>query len=131
MRRLLQIHTAFLAILAIGLLLWPDRFLAGVGVSIPSTFPEVSLTRIIAMLVAVIAAVSSMLVGLAPESQMRALLNMSLAYAAMAAIMLIQDITIWRSGTGIMLVVIPAVFAALFGAAYLSVRRALASDAPR
>ncbi len=129
MRRLLQLHTTALAIIAIALLIWPDRFLNGLGVGVPAAVAVVSLTRIIAMLVAVIAAVSTMLVGLAPESQMRALTNMSLAYTAMAVMMLIQEIAIWNTVTGALLVMCPAVFAALFGAAYLSARRAADSTA--
>lgn len=124
MRRLLQLHTTALAIVAIALLIWPDHLLAGLGIGESASFAVVSLTRIIAMLVAVIAAVSTMLVGLAPESQMRALTNMSFAYTAMAVMMLLQEIAIWNSVTGALLVVFPAVFAALFGAAYLSARRA-------
>ncbi len=129
MRRLLQLHTTALAIIAVALLIWPENFLHGVGVTVPAPLAVVSLTRIIAVLVAVVAAVSSMLVGLAPESQLRALTNMSLAYAATALLLLLQEISIWNSVTGALLVAFPAVFAALFGAAYLSARRAVDSSA--
>ncbi len=129
MRRLLQLHTWALAIVAVALLIWPENFLHGVGVTVPAPLAVLSLTRIIAVLVAIIAAVSSMLVGLAPESQMRALTNMSLAYTATAALLLLQEISIWNSVTGALLVAFPVVFAALFGAAYLSARRAASTAA--
>ncbi len=107
LRRLVQIHTAILAVASAVLLVAPGPVLAALGVVSPE-FPVLALSRIIAALLTITAAAVLPLPHVARDARRGALWTIAAAYGASTALMLVQETAIWTSGTGAVVVVVGA-----------------------
>ncbi|MFI5238801.1 MAG: hypothetical protein ACHQQP_03240 [Gemmatimonadales bacterium] len=103
---------------AFGILaLAPDWFLASLGIT-DIAFSVVSLTRVIAVLLVVVAAAVLPVPSLVGNARSRALMSIGLAYAVGTLLILTQEIAIWSTTGGAII----AGIAALFAVAFIGVR---------
>lgn len=109
-RRLVQFHTVVMAC-AFGMLaLAPEQFLQSLGVT-DMAFSVLSLTRVIAVLLVVVAAAVMPVPSLVSTARTRALTSIGLAYAVGALLILGQEIAIWNTTGGAIVTAIPCLFA--------------------
>lgn len=115
-RRVVQLHTSVLAVFSAILLIAPGPTLAGLGIDSPD-FAVLSLSRVIAAVLAIAAVAVLPLPDLPAEPRRRALIGLAAAYFAATALLLVQETAIWNSGIGAVLVGFAGMLTLAFGAA--------------
>ena len=101
-RNVIRLHTLILAAASLLLLVAPATVLQAFGVTDVS-FPVLALARVLAGLVAVLAAAVVPVPDLPAPARRRALMGLSTAYAFLSILTLGQQIAIWSSLAGALL----------------------------
>jgi hypothetical protein len=122
LRRLIQLHTVILAAASVALLIAPGAALAELGIVTPN-FPVLALTRLIAALLVIAAAAVLPLSQVTPAARRPALWGLTAAYSASTLLLLVQEIAIWGSTTGAIVVITAGVLSCAFAAAAVAERR--------
>jgi hypothetical protein len=102
-RRLMQVQSVVLAAVSLGLLLVPFQVLSALGVA-PTSFGVVSLVRVIAALLMIVAASTLGLTLLQGSARALAFGLLSAAYGAATLLLLAQEIAIWTTVGGAVVV---------------------------
>ena len=113
LRSFIRFHTVVLAIASAALLLAPDAVLGMFGVQ-GGSFEVLALTRVLAGVVALLAAALLPLPDLPAPARGRALVGVAAAYMVVAALALTQQIAIWANVAGALLTAECVVNAAVF-----------------
>lgn len=116
LRRLIQIHTVLLIGASALLLIMPGPALDALGIA-SASFPVLALTRVIAALLAIVAAAVYPIADVAPAARRPALLGVAAAYVVTTLLLGIQQTAIWESTMGAVVVIIAAGFACAFALA--------------
>jgi hypothetical protein len=122
LRRLIQLHTVILAAASVALLIAPGAAFAGLGIVTPN-LPVLALTRLIAALLVIAAAAVLPLSQVSPAARRSALWGLTAAYGASTVLLLVQEIAIWGSTMGAILVITAGVLSCAFAAAAVAERR--------
>ncbi|MEO5904686.1 MAG: hypothetical protein ABIQ55_11775 [Gemmatimonadaceae bacterium] len=121
-RRLIQIHTTLVGVASLALLIVPGPFLAGLGVT-EASFGILSLTRVIAVLLMIVAAAVSLLSRLDLPGGVIAARTIGGTYMVAAVLLLGQEIAIWNTTGGGIIVAAAAIAGIVFLAASVSAPR--------
>lgn len=116
LRRLIQIHTAILIGASASLLIMPGAALEALGIA-SASFPVLALTRVIAALLAIVAAAVYPIANVVPVARRPALLGVGGAYVVTSLLLGMQQTAIWESTMGAVAVIIAAAFACAFALA--------------
>ena len=123
LKSVVRLHTAILATASVALLIVPGKILESFGVIDPS-FSVLSLTRILAGLIGVLAAAVYPLPDLPVSARGKALTIVAISYALLAALTIAQQVAIWSSVAGLLLSVECLIHAGAFAWLAASERRA-------
>ena len=127
LRNLIRLHTLILAAASLALLIAPIAVLQAFGVT-DASFPVLALTRVLAGLVAVLAAAILPVPNLPVPARGQALTGLAVSYALLAALIVTQQIAIWSSLAGMLLSAECILHAAVF--AWLANREQGSSRVP-
>lgn len=116
LRRLIQMHTVILVGASAVLLIAPGAALDALGIA-SASFPILALTRVIAALLAIVAAAVYPMADVAPYARRAALWGVTGAYSVTTLLLLVQQTSIWGSRMGAVLVIIPAALSCAFALA--------------
>ena len=124
-RNIVRLHTGILVAAGLALLIAPGAILASFGVLDP-TFPVLSLIRVMAGMMFVLAAAVSPVPQLPAPARAYALTVIAAAYAVLSALCLMQQVAIWSSTAGALLSAELMLHAAAFAWLAISERKAFA-----
>lgn len=113
LRSFIRLHTAILALASMALLLAPGAVLRTFGVAADS-LEVLAVARVLAGLLAVLAAALLFLPDLPGAVRGRALGGVAVAYALLTGLVLLQQIAIWSSTPGVLLTAECALHAGAF-----------------
>ena len=116
LRRLIRIHTLILVGASLLLLIAPGTALDALGIA-SASFPVLALTRVIAALLAIVAAAIYPIADVASDARRPALWGVTGAYFVTTLLFLMQQTSIWGSNTGAVMVIIAAALACAFALA--------------
>jgi hypothetical protein len=102
LRNVIRLHTLILATASLFLLIAPATALQTFGVT-DTSFPVLALTRVLAGLLAVLAAAVVPVPNLPAPARGQALIGLAAAYALLSILTLVQQIAIWSSLAGTLL----------------------------
>jgi len=121
-RRIIQMHTAVLGCAGLALLVAPRPILASLAITEPS-LGTVSLTRVIAALLVIVAAAVLSVSHLESPARAAALRVIGIAYTIGALLLIAQEIAIWNTVGGALVVGVAAIAAVAFLGAARAERR--------
>jgi hypothetical protein len=102
LRNVIRLHTLILVAASLFLLVAPATVLQTFGVT-DTSFPVLALARVIAGLIAVLAAAVAPVPNLPTPARGKALIGLAAAYAFLSILILAQQIAIWSSLAGTLL----------------------------
>lgn len=126
LKNVVRLHTAILAAASLSLLVVPGRILDAFGVIDPS-FSVLSLTRILAGLIGVLAAAVYPLPDLPVLVRGKALKTVAISYTLLAVLTIAQQVAIWSSLAGLLLSAECLIHAAAFAWLAASERKVVAT----